>query len=300
MCPLMKNMKIWINGKFVDMKDARVSVSDRAFLYGDGVFETMRSYAGVTFKLGAHLDRLFGSLKTVLIRPPFSKKYFAEAIKKSLKINRFKSAYIRLTVTRGEGKFGIDTRPSLRPNAVIVVKELDRYPEIYYRRGISIALSRVTRQNEYSPLSNVKSLNFLNYLLARIGAKKRGFQEVVILNTKGDVAECSTSNIFAVKHGRLITPSVESGILAGITRDVVIGIAKKLKIKVEERRMVYKELAAADEIFVTSSLVEILPVTRMDRHKVGKGDVGEITKLLGISYQKEVIYDTMEHYGKGY
>ena len=296
----MNKLKVWMNGRSVPMKDARVSVSDRAFLYGDGVFETMRSYAGEVFMLGAHLDRLFDSLKAVKIRPPFSKKYLASQVERCLKINRLQSAYIRLTVTRGEGKFGIGICPLLKPNVIIVTKGLDGYPPDLYKRGISVGISKVTRQNEYSPLSGVKSLNYLNYLSARIDAKARGYDEAVILNTKGCVAECPTSNIFLVKKGRLITPSVKSGVLPGITRDVVIGIAKSLRIKVEERAVRPGELITSDEVFLTNSIAEILPVTKIGSRKVGGGLPGEITKLLGISYQKKVIYDTMGLYGKSH
>lgn len=288
----MRNMKVCINGKFINIDDAKISVFDRGFLYGDGIFETMRSYAGKVFKIGEHLERLFASLKIMKIKSPYTKKYFADCIYRSLKINKLKGAYIRLTITRGEGRFGLSFNDNFRPNVVIVTKEFGEYPEAVYRRGISAKVVKM-RQNEYSPVSKIKSLNFLNYILARLDAKLEGCDEAILANTKGSIAEGATSNIFLVKGDNLITPSEDAGILSGITRAVIIGIAKRLRFKVKEKPISYRELLGADEVFLTNSLVEVLPVTNINAKKIGQGSVGDITKLLRISYQKQVIKETL-------
>jgi branched-chain amino acid aminotransferase len=289
----MKRMKVYINGRFTDISSAKVSVSDRGFLYGDGAFETMRAYAGIAFKLDAHIDRLFHSLKVIDIRPPLAKKDLRDAVRRAIKINKLKSAYVRLAVTRGEGRFGIDAFVGAKPNTVIIAKELDGYPEAFYRRGIKVSIARNTRQNGHSPVSGVKSLNFLNYIIARMEAKKRGFDEAILLNTEGYVAEGASSNIFIVKRGRIMTPSPDSGILQGITRDIVIKLARRLKVALEERRVRENELLGADEAFVTNSMQEVVPVTGVDNRKVGGGKPGDVTRLIRIAYQKEVIYDTI-------
>jgi len=274
----MKNAQIWINGRLFDAAEARVSVNDRGFLYGDGVFETMRSYAGVVFKIDRHLGRLNKALKVLKIRPPYPKEIIEKAVYKTLETNGLKSAYIRLTITRG----GAD------PTAVIIVREFEGSPAAMYRNGITVKIAN-TRQNEYSPLTGIKSLNFLNYIIAKEESMAEGFDNAILLNTKGDVAEGSTSNVFMVKKNRLITPAISCGILPGITRGVIIEIAGRMKIKVRERRVSPKELLSGDEVFLTNSLAEVLPVTKIGAKKIDDGMPGDLTKLLHISYQKEVI-----------
>ncbi len=289
----MKNPKVWINGKFFDIDKAKISVFDRGFLYGDGVFETMRCYAGIVFKLDEHLARLFNSLKIMRISYPYSKRYLKKAIYKCLETNRLKSAYIRLAITRGEGRFGISYKDEFIPNAVIVIKDFEDYPDWMYSRGIRTGIVGI-RQNEYSPLPKVKSLNFLTYILARFEAKERGADDAILTNTRGYIAEGATSNIFLIKRDILVTPSLDNGILPGITREVIIGIAKRLKFRVRERKISYRELAQASEVFFTNSLVEVLPVTVVNSKKIGDGRPGNITKLLHISYQKEVIKEVLK------
>jgi branched-chain amino acid aminotransferase len=284
--------KIWINGKFVDPDKAKVSVFDRGFMYGDGVFETMRGYAGRVFKLDRHLDRLCTSLKTLKIKHKYAKKYLYDAIYKTLKINRLSSAYIKLTVTRGEGRFGISHKDIFRPNVVITAKDFEGYPGWMFDIGLSANVTGV--QNEESIISGIKTLNYLPYILARNDAQDRGFDEAILTNTKGFITEAATSNIFIVKNNGLVTPSQESGILPGITRGVIMEIAKGLKISVKEKFVSRRELLSADEIFLTNSLAETLPVTRIDSKRVGSGLVGDITKLLRISYQKAVIREVLQ------
>lgn len=286
----MKNReeRIWINGRFVESRLAKVSVFDRGFMYGDGVFETMRSYAGVVFRIDEHLGRLFTGLSVLGIRPPCARASLKRAVYDTLRVNGLKCAYIKIIVTRGEGRFGIGYRDKFRPSTVIVAKDFEGYPDWMFRRGISCAVAGL-RQNDLSVLSRVKSLSFLGYILARFEAKDMGYDEAVLVNTKGSIAEASTSNIFIVKKSVLLTPSLTSGILPGVTRACVIGIARRIGLRVREKSVSPEELAAADEAFLTNSLAEILPVTRFGPGKVGSGAPGEITKLLRVSYQKEVI-----------
>ena len=266
----------------------RISAFDRGFLYGDGLFETMRSYDGNIFKLDEHLSRLFDSAKIIRIKMPYSKEKLKNLICKTLKEKRLKDAYIRITVTRGKSAFSLKQDRRQKPNVMIIVKRYEGYPEAFYSRGITATISRI-RQNEHSPLSKIKSLSFLNYILARIYAQDAGFDEAILLNTRGDIAEASTSNIFLVKRGRLVTPSLDSGILPGITRKRVIHIAKNMGITVEEKAVSYKDLAGANEVFFTSSLVELLPVVKIGRISIGSGKPGHITKLLHVSYRKMVL-----------
>lgn len=288
----MKKNKVWINGHFVDTKDAKVSVFDRGFLYGDGVFETMRSYAGIIFKLDEHLDRLFRSLVVIKIKAPYSKSYFKNAVYAALKTNKITSGYIRIAVTRGEGRFGIGYKDDFKPNVIIAAKEFEGYPEWMHKRGLR-AEAAGFKQNEYSELARIKSMNYLNYILARFYAKENGYDEAILENTAGYITEAATSNIFFVKKNAVTTPSLDSGILPGITRDVVIGIIKKLRLKLNEKKVSYRELMNADEVFLTNSLAEILPVVKIGSKKIGIGKPGEITKLIHISYQKEVIKEVI-------
>ncbi|MFH1189253.1 MAG: aminotransferase class IV [Candidatus Omnitrophota bacterium] len=277
--------KAWINGKLFDAGKARISIFDRGFMYGDGVFETMRSVSGTVGEMDRHLGRLLRSLKTLGIKPPYSKRYLKRTIYGLLDKNKLKDAYIRVAVTRGEGRFGIGRRDPQRPNTVIVAKRFEGYPERFYKKGISAAVIAGIRQDRLSPLSGIKSLNFLGHIIARFEARHAGCDEAIILNTKGHVAEATTANVFIVKRGAVKTPTLESGILPGITRGAVIRLAKKLGLKVIEKDLSPRELLDSDEIFLTNSLAGILPVTKIGRKPIGNGIPGRVTKLLSISYQ---------------
>ncbi|MCX5678840.1 MAG: aminodeoxychorismate lyase [Candidatus Omnitrophica bacterium] len=279
--------KVWINKKLFDMDKARVSIFDRGFMYGDGVFESMRSYAGVVSKIDEHLGRLARSLKTTGIKSPYSNSYLKKEIYRLLGVNNLKNAYIRLTITRGEGRFGVEHKDVFKPSVVIIAKEFDRYPDWMFEKGISAHIVS-TRQNDLSPLAGVKSLNYLNYIMARFEAKKSGCEEAIILNTKGRIVEAVTSNIFIVKRNAIVTPLITDGALPGVTRAVIIKIAKKLGFRVIEKSLSPKELMNSDEIFLTNSLAEVLPVTKIDRKPIGAGIPGHVTNLLRISYQNQI------------
>lgn len=284
--------KIWINGKFFGEDKAKISIFDRSFLYGDAVFETMRGYAGVIFKLDAHLTRLLRSLRSLKIKHGYTKDHLKKAVYKTLNANALKSAYVRLVITRGEGRFGIGYKDTFTPNLIIVAKDFEGYPEWMFQKGVSARIIGV--QNEYSILSNIKSSNYLNFILARFDAQGMGSDEAILTNTKGNITEGATSNVFIVRSGTIITPSINSGVLPGITRSVIIGIARKLRLPVREKAVSRRELLGADEAFLTNSLAEVLPVTKIEGKRVGEGTVGPVTKLLHISYQKQVIREVLK------
>ena len=286
-------IKTWINGKLTDIDKASVSIFDRGFLYGDGCFETMRSYAGVVFKIDEHLSRLLRSIKTIGLNNKHSASYFKNAISKMLKVNKLSNAYIRIAMTRGEGRIGIGYKDTFNPTVVIVTKNFEGYPSQMYSKGLSVKIAAKIRQNEFSPISSIKSSNFLAYIMARSEAQSAGYDDAVMLNTKDFVAEASTSNIFSLRRGVLMTPSIDSGILPGITRKTVIDIARKIRVRIVEKHIAPQDLLDSDEVFLTNSLAEILPVTRINSRKIGDGTPGELTKLLHLSYQKEVIRETL-------
>ena len=280
--------KVWVNKRFVDIDKAAVSVFDRGFLYGDGVFETMRCYAGVVFSLDEHLKRLYSSLRAALIRPPVPRKRLEALIYKTVHVNKVKSAYVRVAVTRGEGRLAIGHMDTFDPTLVIIAKRFDDYPAWMHDKGVSAVIAS-TRQNEYTILSRIKSHNFMNYILARSEAQERGYDEAIILNTKAQVVEAVTSNIFLVKGRTIITPALVCGVLPGITRATVLEIARRLRFRVKEKAVTPNELLNADEVFFTNSLAEILPVRKIGRRRIGSGRPGQTTQLLRICYQKEVI-----------
>jgi branched-chain amino acid aminotransferase len=280
--------KIWVNGRLKDKNDAVISVFDRGFLYGDGLFETARAYAGIVFSLDGHLSRLYGSAKKLKINIPYPRNNLKAAVYRTLKANALRSAYVRITVTRGEGEPGINFSSAMMPNVVIMVREFEGYPAALYRKGIKAKFAS-TKQSSFSMLARVKSTSFLNYIMARQEARQAGFGEAILTDCGGYIAEAATGNIFAVKNGKLLTPPLTNPILAGITRGIILKIAKKLKIAAAEKRITVGQLLGSDEIFLTNSLAEVLPIVVIGRNRIGNGVPGPVTKLLHISYQKEVI-----------
>ena len=280
-------MKIWINGRLVAPAEAKISVFDRGFMYGDGAFETMRAYAGVVFALDEHLRRVFSALKVLRIKPPYSKERLRGAVYNTLWANKLYSAYIKLIITRGEGRFGLAYKDISMPNVVVIAKNFEGYPEKMYERGISAKITGV--QNERSSIAGLKTLNYLPVIMARIHAKEGRFDDAILENTEGKITEGATSNVFFVKKASLITPSPDSGVLPGITRDVIMDIARKSRIRVVEKDVSRRELLGSDEAFFTSSLAEVIPVTRIDSRRIGTGRVGDYTKFFRISYQKHII-----------
>lgn len=273
-------MLIFINGSLVPDTEAKVSVFDRGFLYGDGVFETLRSYSGVIFRCDDHLDRLFDSANAISITLPLTKDYFKEALYKTLKGNNLSNAYLRLTVTRGEAEPGLDIGQSLKPTVTIISREFNGYPEDRYLKGIHAAIVHTRRMPPSALNPAIKSLNVLNNIMAKKEATGLGASEGIMLNTDGYVAEGTVSNIFIVKDGIIKTPSLDTGILNGVTRSVVISLAKETDIAILEQPIYPDELFNSDECFITNTSYEIMPVTTLNGRGLGNNQPGEITKRL--------------------
>lgn len=280
-------MKVFVNGKVVDERRASLPVFDRGFLYGDGLFETMRSYNGKVFKLDEHLKRLYDAAKIIKLKTPLSKTGLKNAIYRLLRINRLRDAYIRLAVSRGEGRVGLDATTARTANIVIITKPFTPYSAELYKKGLSVFISSV-RRNENSPLSRIKSINYLNNITARMEAQEKGYNDAILLNNKGNVACGAVSNIFMVRKNTLLTPSVTSGILSGVTRIEVIRIARKLSFKIQEKEISRNEIFKMSEAFFTNTLMEIMPVTKVNGKRIGNGKVGNITKELGEYYAASI------------
>lgn len=282
-------MLIFLNGSLVPQDEAKVSVLDRGFLYGDGVFETLRAYSGKIFHPDDHIIRLFRSAKAIYLRTPFTEGYIKDALFHTLKENNLKNAYLRLTITRGISNPGLDTEGCLNPTITIVAREFSGYTEELYRVGIRAAIVNTRRIPVSSLNPEIKSLNFLNNIMARVEAREAGASEAFMLSTDGYVAEGTVSNIFIVKEGVIKTPSLSVGILNGVTRSLVIGLAQKNNIPLTEQPFQPEELYSADECFVTSTLYEVMPVTSINNKPVGNGYPGELTQKMLSSYHQLTI-----------
>lgn len=273
-------LKVWLNGRLVDRKDAVVSCFDHGLLYGDGVFEGIRVYNKLVFRLEQHLDRLFQSAKAIRLKMPLTKRQLKQAIIKTLVANKLKDAYIRLVVTRGEGDLGLDPRKCSKATVFIITDKIALYPKKFYEQGLAI----ITIQTQRSALEllspSIKSLNYLNNILVKMKAIGANVEEAIMFNSKGFACECTGDNIFIVKRGRLYTPTFESGILMGITRNAIIDLAKKIKIPVFEAQIAGRNLFKADECFLTGTAAEIIPVVKIDNRIIGDGRPGKITKRL--------------------
>lgn len=277
-------MKIYVNDRIVDEGKAKISVFDRGLLYGDGLFETMRSYGGRVHELDGHLDRLYSSARMININITKDAKYINHIIYKLLKINRLKDAYIRLAVTRGSGRVGLDTTTAKDQSMIIIVKEFTPYPDKFYKKGITLYTSSI-RKNEKSILSRIKSLNYLDNIMARMEAQAAGANDALLLNTKDEVAESAVSNIFMIKGKGLITPPVESGALPGITRKIILLLAGRMGLRPVERRIKLAELKKAKEVFLTNTLMEIMPVIKIDGKIIASGRPGAVTRSIHKYYR---------------
>lgn len=273
-------MWVYLTDKFVPQEEAVVSVFDHGFLYGDGVYETLRAYRGRVFQLAEHLARLERSASRIYLHLPVGPARLADLVRESLLRNQLQEAYLRITVSRGAGEIGLDPALCKSPTLVIIAKLFQPYPESLYADGVSVIVAKTRRNLPEALPPQVKSLNFLNNILAKMEAKAAGAHEALMLNHRGDVTEGTTSNVFAVQGGRLRTPSVECGILEGITRGLVLQLASELGIPSEEKRLTVDDLLRADECFLTNTTQEVLPVTRVNGMKIGNGLPGESTRRL--------------------
>ena len=276
-------MKIYINGKFYDKKEAKISVFDHGLLYGDGVFEGIRSYNRLVFKLKEHIDRLFESAHTIMLNIPLAKAEMIKAVLSTLKENKLKDAYIRLVVTRGEGDLGLDPRKCAgHATVIIIVDRIALYPdqEKLYRQGLEIVTVPTIRNLPEALNPQIKSLNYLNNILAKIEATNAGCDEAIMLDSLGYVAECTGDNIFIVKNNELYTPPQCMGTLRGITRDTILEIARKNRIAVHEHVLTRHELYISDECFLTGTAAEVIPVVKVDGRIIGCGKPSKLTLSL--------------------
>jgi branched-chain amino acid aminotransferase len=288
-------VKVFLNGKLVDKKDAKITVFDHGLLYGDGVFEGIRSYDGLVFKFNEHLDRLFESAKSIELNIPMSKEELRDAVIKTLKSNKLKDAYIRLIVTRGEGDLGLDPRKCKEAAVFIITDKIVLYPKEYYENGLFVIIAKTKRNLKDALNPQIKSLNYLNNILAKIEAIKEDKQEAIMLNHDGYVAECTGDNIFIVRHGVISTPPLDVGALRGVTRRAVIDIAKRDGIPVKEEMMKPDDIYSADECFLTGTAAEIVPVTKIDGHVIGNGKLGEITSRLLEKFRESTKVDGVRY-----
>jgi len=278
-------MKVFVDGKFVDEKKAVVSVFDHGLLYGDGVFEGIRAYNGRVFKLSEHVDRLFYSAKAILLKIPMSHRAICAAVREACKRNNIRDGYIRLVVTRGAGTLGLDPNRCSKPQVIIIADKIQLYPETFYKKGLEIVTVPTTRNHTNAVNPAIKSLNYLNNILAKIEAINAGCVEAIMLNSQGFVAECTGDNVFMLKGGQLLTPPLAAGALYGITRGVAIELAKSLGVEVAEPNLTRYDLYNADEVFITGTAAEVVPVVKIDGRQIGSGKPGKLTKNLIKAYQ---------------
>jgi branched-chain amino acid aminotransferase len=272
--------KIYINGKFYDKADAKVSVYDHGLLYGDGIFEGIRIYAGKVFKLAEHIERLYESARHILLEIPLSREQLREAILNAVRVNAKHDGYIRLIISRGAGNLGIDPRNTTDPQVIIIVDDISMYPPALYENGLEIIVASTIRNHPGALNPRIKSLNYLNNILAKIEATRAGCLEAIMLNVNGEVAECTADNIFFVKHGELRTPPLHAGLLEGITRDTVMELARAAHIPVREMTLTRHDVYSADECFLTGTGAEIIPVVKCDGRVIGTGKPGPVTRQL--------------------
>jgi len=274
-------MKIYINGKFYEKEQAKICVFDHGLLYGDGVFEGIRSYNRLVFKLKEHIDRIFESAHSIMLKIPLTKEELIKAVIKTLKENHLNDAYIRLVITRGEGDLGLDpSKCTGKPTIIIIADRIALYPEKFYQNGLSIITVPTVRNLPEALNPQIKSLNYLNNILAKIEATNAGCDEAIMLDSLGFVAECTGDNIFIVKNGHLYTPPQCMGTLRGITRDAVLEIAKRDKIFVHEHVITRHEVYISDECFLTGTAAEIISVVKVDGRIIGEGRPGKVTLKL--------------------
>ena len=273
-------MKVYIDGKYYDENKAKVSVFDHGLLYGDGIFEGIRAYNGRVFKLKEHIDRLFCSAKAILLEIPISHAEITKAVVDTCRKNNLRDGYIRLVVTRGIGTLGLNPNRCKRGSVIVIADKIQVYPKEMYDNGMAIVTVATTR-NLHSALNPaIKSLNYLNNILAKIEANNAGVEEAIMLNSEGFVAECTADNIFILKAGKMQTPPLSAGALYGITRGVVMDLAQDAGIAVSEPNLTRYDVFNADECFLTGTGAELIPVTKVDGRVIGSGKPGPITKSL--------------------
>ncbi len=276
-------LQVYINGDLYEKDEAKISVFDHGLLYGDGVFEGIRVYGGRIFRCREHVDRLFDSAHAIALDIPMTRDEIVDAMRRTLEANSVTDGYIRLVITRGVGDLSLDPYRCRDPRVIIIADSIQLYPPEYYEQGLELVTVATVRNHPNAVSPRIKSLNYLNNTLAKIECMQAGVEEAVMLNKDGCVAECTGDNIFIVKGGRLETPPVHAGILEGITRSVVMDLARAAGIGAVERDMTRFDLYVADECFLTGTAAEIVPVVRIDSRTIGDGRPGPVTlKLMAL------------------
>jgi branched-chain amino acid aminotransferase len=280
------SLKVWIDGKLYDKEDAKISVYDHGLLYGDGVFEGIRVYAGRIFKREEHLTRLWDSAKTIRLAIPYTRDEVKAAMQQTITANNFTDCYVRLVVTRGVGYLGLNPNKCPRPSMFVITDTIEMYPREMYEKGMAVITASVIRNHPNAISPRVKSLNYLNNILARIEAADAGVSEAIMLNHEGNVAECSADNIFIVRNGQVATPTTTDGILEGITRNAIIDLCSRMAIPCIEKTLQRHDLYIAEECFLTGSAAEVVPITKIDGRTIGTGAPGPITKKLSEAFHR--------------
>jgi branched-chain amino acid aminotransferase len=279
-------MKVFIDGKFYDQKNAKVSVFDHGLLYGDGVFEGIRAYHGRIFKLKEHIDRLFYSAKAILLNIPMTHAEVIAATVETCRRNKIRDGYVRLVVTRGPGTLGLNPNRCKRGSVIVIADKIQVYPQAMYDKGLAI-VTVATIRNLHSALNPaIKSLNYLNNILAKIEANNAGVEEAIMLNAEGYVSECTADNVFILKGDHLLTPPLSAGALYGITRGVVMELARAMGLQVSEPNLTRYDLFNADESFLTGTGAELIPVVKIDGRVIGTGKPGPVTQRLVEKYHE--------------
>lgn len=281
-------MLIYFDGEFVSQSEAKISVFDHGVLYGDGVFEGIRSYNGYVFKLDEHLERLYDSAKSIMLQIPYSIETMKQNVLETLRRNQLTEGYIRLIVTRGIGDLGLDPDKCFNPSVIIIADKISLYPQNFYENGLEIVTVSIRRNTHEAINPRIKSLNYLNNILAKIEAKQSGAVEALMLNTDGYVVECSGDNIFWIKNEVIVTPPQHIGILDGVTRNSVIELAREAGFQVEERVFTRHDLYIADECFLTGTAAEVIPVVMLDKRVIGSGKPGIVTQKLIAAFRQLV------------
>ena len=271
---------IFMNDRLVPEEEAKVSVFDHGLLYGDGVFEGLRSYSGRVFRLDSHLDRLWASARAIALEIPLAKDVVAKAVNDTLAANKLVDGYVRLVVTRGAGSLGLDPNRTKNPQVIVIADTISLYPREFYEKGLRIVTAATQRVHSAALSPRIKSLNYLNNIMAKLEGLQAGCVEALMLNHKGEVAECTGDNVFVIRSGSLLTPPPDAGILEGITRGAVMDIAHAAGIACHEATLTRYDLYTADECFLTGTAAEVIPVVEIDGRKVGSGTPGPITARL--------------------
>jgi branched-chain amino acid aminotransferase len=274
------SFKVNINGTLYDKADAKISVYDHGLLYGDGVFEGIRSYGGKVFRLREHLVRLWNSAKAICLTIPMTIEAMERAVYDTLAANGLKDGYIRLVVTRGAGSLGLDPNRTSDPQVIIITDLITMYPAEFYEHGLKIVTASTIRNHPAALSPRIKSLNYLNNILAKIEGLQAGCVEALMLNHHGEVAECTGDNIFLVRGGEVLTPPIDAGVLEGITREAVIELARSTDLVVREIALTRHDVFIADECFLTGTAAEVVPVVEVDKRPIGDGKPGPITRDL--------------------